>query len=117
MMTEALVPFVAARFKLLGDPVRLSLLATLQDGEMTVTDLARAIRRSQPNVSQHLAALSRAGLVDARREGNHVFYRSADPFVARLCETVCASITSRFQSEAKRLGASTPRLRPARRRA
>jgi len=117
MMTDALIPFAAARFKLLGDPVRLALLATLQEGEKTVTDLARAIRRSQPNVSQHLAALARAGLVEARREGNHVFYRSSDPFVARLCETVCASVTSRFQSEAKRLGASVSPLRPARRRA
>lgn len=116
MMTEAQIPFAAARFKLLGDPVRLSLLATLQSGEKTVTDLARAIRRSQPNVSQHLAALARAGLVGARREGNHVFYRSTDPFVARLCETVCASITSRAQSEARRLGAAAASPRPARRR-
>jgi DNA-binding transcriptional ArsR family regulator len=117
MMTDALIPFAAARFKLLGDSVRLSLLATLQAGEKTVTDLARTIRRSQPNVSQHLAALARAGLVEARREGNHVFYRSTDPFVARLCETVCASITARLQSDAKRLGAPAPRPRPVRRRA
>jgi DNA-binding transcriptional ArsR family regulator len=103
MVTEALIPFVAARFKLLGDPVRLSLLAALQDGERTVTDLARAIRRSQPNVSQHLAALARAGLVSARRDGNHVFYRSADPFVGRLCDTVCTSITTRLRADALRL--------------
>jgi DNA-binding transcriptional ArsR family regulator len=109
MVTEALIPFVAARFKLLGDPVRLSLLAALQDGEKTVTTLARALRRSQPNVSQHLAALSKAGLVEARREGNHVFYRSADPFVARLCDTVCASITTRLRADALRLAPPPPR--------
>jgi len=116
MMTEAQIPFAAARFKLLGDPVRLSLLASLQGGEKSVTDLARATRRSQPNVSQHLSALSRAGLVEARREGNHVFYRSIDPFVARLCETVCASITSWLKTDAKRLAAFAPRPRSARRR-
>jgi DNA-binding transcriptional ArsR family regulator len=109
MLSESLIPFVAARFKLLGDPARLSLLAALQDGERSVTDLARALRRSQPNVSQHLAALARAGLVAARRDGNHVFYRNADPFVARLCDTVCDSIASRFREDALRLGGPPPR--------
>ncbi len=104
MVTEELIPFVAARFKLLGDPARLSLLAALQAGERTVTELARSLGRSQPNVSQHLASLSRAGVVAARRDGNRVFYRNADPFVARLCETVCASITARLRADALRLG-------------
>jgi DNA-binding transcriptional ArsR family regulator len=113
MVTEALIPFVAARFKLLGDPVRLSLLAALQEGEKTVTALARGLRRSQPNVSQHLAALSRAGLVASRREGNHVFYRNADPFVARLCDTVCTSITTRLRADALRFAAPPTRRRKA----
>ena len=116
MVDESLIPYVAARFKLLGDPVRLSLLAALSDGERSVTDLSRAIRRSQPNVSQHLAALAKAGLVAARREGNHVFYRNADPFVARLCDTVCDSITARLRADTERL-AALPRRGLGRRRA
>ncbi|HSB61683.1 MAG TPA: metalloregulator ArsR/SmtB family transcription factor [Vicinamibacteria bacterium] len=94
-----LIPLVAARFKLLGEPGRLAILATLQEGEKTVGDLAEATGRGQPNVSQHLAALSRSGLVDSRRQGQHVIYRIADPYVARICEAVCASLADRARKE------------------
>jgi ArsR family transcriptional regulator len=91
-MESELIPLVAARFKALGDPRRLALLSALQGGERTVSELAEATRRPQPNVSQHLASLSRAGLVDSRREGTRVFYRIADPYVLRICDAVCDSL-------------------------
>jgi DNA-binding transcriptional ArsR family regulator len=103
MIDEALVPLAAARFKALGDPVRLSLLAALQDGEKTVGDLVHAIRRKQPNVSQQLASLQRAGLVASRRDGNRVFYRSVDPLVGRVCDAVCMSLTAGLGREARRM--------------
>lgn len=105
MIDPGMIPMAAARFKALGDPVRLALLAALQEGEKTVGELALATRRNQPNVSQQLASLARAGLVEARRDGNHVFYRSADPFVARICETVCTSLTRQLQDEERRMKA------------
>jgi ArsR family transcriptional regulator len=105
MIEPGMIPMAAARFKALGDPVRLALLAALQDGEKSVGELALAMRRSQPNVSQQLASLARAGLVESRRDGNHVFYRSSDPLVARICETVCTSLTRRLRDEEVRLKA------------
>jgi len=94
-----LIPLVAARFKLLGEPGRLAILAALQEGEKSVGELVEATGRGQPNVSQHLAALSRSGLVDSRREGQHVIYRIADPYVARICEAVCAGLADRARKE------------------
>jgi DNA-binding transcriptional ArsR family regulator len=89
MLAPALIPVVAARFKALSDPGRLAILAALQDGERSVSELVEATGRSQPNVSQQLAGLARAGFVACRREGTFAYYRSADPYVARICRAVC----------------------------
>jgi len=100
-MEGDLIPLVAARFKALSDPRRLALLSALQGGERTVTELAETTQRPQPNVSQHLASLTRAGLVDSRREGTRVFYRIADPYVLRICDAVCDSLGAREQADEK----------------
>lgn len=92
MIDAELIPLVAARFRALADEARLGLLSALQRGEKSVGELARQTGRSQPNVSQHLASLTHAGLVGARREGTRVFYRIADPTVMRICDAVCDSL-------------------------
>jgi ArsR family transcriptional regulator len=104
MFQDELIPLVAARFKALGDPGRLALLSALAGGERTVTELAETTDRPQPNVSQHLASLSRAGLVESRREGTRVYYRIADPYVLRICDAVCDSLTEGARAERKKRG-------------
>jgi DNA-binding transcriptional ArsR family regulator len=94
-----LIPQVAARFKALADEGRLALLSALQRGEKSVGELAEATHRSQPNVSQHLASLTHAGLVEARRDGTRIFYRIADPTVLRICDAVCDSLAGRGRGE------------------
>jgi ArsR family transcriptional regulator len=94
-----LIPLVAARFKALSDEGRLSLLSALQRGEKSVGELADATGRPQPNVSQHLASLTHAGLVEARRDGTRIFYRIADPTVLRICDVVCNSLVARAREE------------------
>ena len=101
MIDPALIPAVAARFKVLGVPARLAILSAMQSGEKSVGDLVAATGRSQPNVSQHLAALAQARFVAMRREGNRVFYRVADPFLARICDAVCESLAQRVREEQK----------------
>ena len=100
MMDPEQVPAVAARFKALSDPGRLLLLAELHGGEKSVGELVERTGRSQPNVSQHLANLTHAGLVGCRREGNRAIYRITDPHLARICDAVCASLQD--QRKAKR---------------
>ncbi len=65
-------------FSALADPSRRGILESLTRGEAAVKDLTARFDISQPAVSQHLAALKRAGLVDSRREGRHVYYK-VDP--------------------------------------
>ena len=62
-------------FQALADPSRRAIFESLTRGEAAVKDLTARFAISQPAVSQHLATLKDAGLVNARREGRSVFYR------------------------------------------
>jgi DNA-binding transcriptional ArsR family regulator len=62
-------------FQALADPSRRAIFKSLMRGETAVKDLTARFDISQPAVSQHLATLRDAGLVDARREGRRVYYR------------------------------------------
>jgi len=66
-----------AVFYALGDPSRRAIFERLTAGEAAVKDLAARLPISQPAVSQHLAELRRAGLVNQRRDGRMVYYRIA----------------------------------------
>jgi DNA-binding transcriptional ArsR family regulator len=67
---------VAASFKLLADETRLRVLSLLiRHGELNVRTLCEQLDQSQPAVSHHLALLRDAGLIRARRDGKHNFYR------------------------------------------
>ena len=62
-------------FQALADPSRRAIFESLTRGEAPVKELTARFAISQPAVSQHLATLREAGLVDARREGRLVYYR------------------------------------------
>jgi len=62
-------------FQALADPSRRAIFKALMRGEAAVKDLTARFDISQPAVSQHLAALKDAGLVNGRRAGRCVFYR------------------------------------------
>ena len=62
-------------FQALADPTRRAIFESLTHGEASVKDLTARFEVSQPAVSQHLACLKEAGLVNGRREGRRVFYR------------------------------------------
>ncbi len=99
MSLEAL-QLVAARFKVLSDPMRLRILQLLQDGEQSVTTITESVESTQPNVSKHLKIMQEAGLVARRQEGNSVYYSISDPTVFDLCEVVCSSLQERFSAHA-----------------
>lgn len=60
---------------MLSDGTRLTLLWCLLDREMSVGELAGVVGKSPASVSQHLAKLRLARLVQTRREGNTIHYR------------------------------------------
>lgn len=68
-------------FRAIGEETRLRIMALLQRGELTVTEITQILGQSQPRVSRHLKILTEAGLVDKFREGSWMFYRVAGPAV------------------------------------
>ncbi len=67
---------LAARFKALADPARVSILNRLAvDGECCVCEFDN-LELSQPTVSHHLKVLREAGLIEiARKSGTWTYYR------------------------------------------
>ncbi|MQM25561.1 ArsR/SmtB family transcription factor [Glycomyces albidus] len=74
----------AGVFALMADQTRLHLLWVLAEGEADVTALAAATGAARTAVSQHLAKLRLAGLVQARREGRRAVYSMTDGHLRRL---------------------------------
>jgi DNA-binding transcriptional ArsR family regulator len=74
--------------KSMSHPSRLMVLCYLMDGERPVSALNDAIPLSQSALSQHLAGLRRAGLVDTRRESQTIHYRLKSKAVSRILEAL-----------------------------
>jgi DNA-binding transcriptional ArsR family regulator len=110
MLTPAALGLIAARFKVLAEPLRLRMLIALSDGELSVTEIAEAVEASQPNISKHLKMLQDAGLVTRRQEGNTAYCSVADESVFELCDVVCSSLRKRLAMQAG-VFANAPRAR------
>ena len=98
-LTEEALELIAARFRVLAEPMRLKILNTLGEDEMSVTELVDATAAGQANVSKHLAMLADARLVARRKEGLNVYYRVADETVFDLCDAVCSSLGDRLAAQ------------------
>ena len=79
-------------FRAMAAPMRLKIISSLCNGEKNVTQLLEEIETTQPNMSQHLNTLYRAGVIGRRREGVQIFYRLVNDRVVTLCRAVCTQI-------------------------
>lgn len=84
----------AELFKVLGDPTRLSMLATLRQSSepICICDFTAAYDLSQPTVSHHMGKLKAAGLVEAHKEGIWVFYRVVREPPAKVARILAAAL-------------------------
>jgi ArsR family transcriptional regulator len=83
---------IAARFKMLGEPMRLKILQAVCKQPRTVNDIVTATGSTQANVSKHLALLAAAGILERERDGQCVFYGVKDRLAMKMCELVRAQI-------------------------
>jgi len=74
--------------KILANKNRLMILCSLQDGEMSVSELNEAVPLAQSALSQHLAALRKAQIVATRRESQTIYYRVVDENVVSILATL-----------------------------
>lgn len=97
-LSDDVVELIARRFRIMADPTRIKLLDHLRNGEASVKELTEAVGSTPQNVSKHLSALTDAGIVGRRKEGNSSRYRVVDEGVYRLCEDVCGSVERQLTS-------------------
>ena len=72
------------RIAAFGDPVRRAIIEILADGPRSVGDIAERLPVTRPAVSQHLRALSDAGLVTHESVGTRNLYRIDPERVAEV---------------------------------
>lgn len=73
-----LLEHIATRFKLMGEPMRLKILAALRNEEKCVKELVEETGTGQANISKHLSLLALNGILERRKQGLHVYYYIAD---------------------------------------
>lgn len=76
--------------KTLGHTDRLRIIAILDRGELTVTELVQTLELSQPRITQYIKSLEAADIVERLREGSWVFSRlkRSNAHVHELVQTV-----------------------------
>lgn len=107
---ERLYELQAAVCQALANPWRLRLVEALGEGEATVSRLAERLGISRSRASQHLGILRERGLVEARRQGGHVFYRLTHPNIPYACRLMREVLLERLEraGELSRLGRGEP---------
>jgi len=80
-------------FRALCEPARLELISVLvRLGRSDVTTIAREMTQDRSVVSRHLQVLERAGIVQSRREGRHVFHELDGPAVAAKLDRIARDV-------------------------
>lgn len=83
------IQLAAEMLKLLGNPVRLSIVELLErEQELSVSAVVEKLGQPQPTVSQYLNQLRRHGLLAARRAHGQVLYSLAEPQLSRLLDCI-----------------------------
>ena len=95
-MTETTFPSLITRdedierasrsLKAMSHPLRLKILCTLGDKEISVQDIVEHVGTSQSNISQHLAILRDKGILFSRKDANRVYYKVGDSRTLRLID-------------------------------
>lgn len=110
--SRALAEAATEKLRVYAQPQRLMILSLLLAGENTVGEIDAATGIGQPALSQQLAELRRAGMVQTRRVAKQVFYALADDKIA-LCVRSLEAILGDHDNPAVALGAVLGPLPPS----
>jgi len=85
--------------KVFSHPLRLQILNTLRDKEMSVSEVADRLRVAIGNLSQHLNMMKHRRVVLTRKDGNIVYYRLANPKVLAAFDLIREILFEQMQRE------------------
>ena len=90
--SEEVFEKAAEVFRVMSAPMRLRIISALCSAEKNVGELLQSIDTTQPNMSQHLHTLHRAGILGRRREGVQIYYRIINESVVGMCRAMCTQL-------------------------
>ena len=94
LQSDQVLKRAADLFRLMSAPMRLKIISALCQSEKNVTELLACVATTQPNMSQHLKTLYKAGILGKRRDGVQIYYHIANPHVTALCRAVCSQVAT-----------------------
>ena len=80
--------------KAMSHPLRLKILCTLGEDEVSVQEIVENVGTSQSNISQHLAILRDKDILSTRKDANRVYYKIGDPRLLQLISMMRAVFCS-----------------------
>jgi DNA-binding transcriptional ArsR family regulator len=86
----------------LANPVRLQILELISGGEKTSAQLLAALGIPKANMSQHIAVLKDAGIIQARKEGLYQFLTLALPKIKDACNIVKSVLLEKIEQDERR---------------
>jgi len=85
--------------KVFSHPLRLQILNTLRDKEMSVSDMAARLRVPIGNLSQHLNMMKQRRVLVTRKDGNVVYYRMGNPKILAAFDLIREILFDQMQRE------------------
>lgn len=94
---DADIARTARALAVMAHPIRLRILLTLGEDEVSVLNIARTLGIAPGCASKHLTVLHRGGVVATRRDAARVYYRVANVCILQVIVTLCLLQDSRAQ--------------------
>ena len=95
MIHDGEIERASRSLKAMSHPLRLKILCTLGDREVSVQDIVEQVGTSQSNISQHLAILREKSILASRKDANRVYYKVGDArtlkLISMMREVFCTS--------------------------
>ena len=87
--------------KVFSHPLRLQILNTLRDKEMSVSDMADLLRVAIGNLSQHLNMMKQRRVLITRKDGNVVYYQLGNPKILAAFDLIREILFEQMQREGR----------------
>lgn len=76
----------------IGNEARYRIIQSLSKGSKTVNELVKAVKMSQPAISQHLKTLKSYNLVVSKRSGKEIYYDINSAYTLNLLRNLVKDI-------------------------
>lgn len=110
---KELYQYHALMCQVFSHPIRLEILDTLREKDMSVSELSHQLGVGMANLSQHLAMMRERGIMQTRKEGNVVYYRVANPKMLLAFDILREVLLERMDQEGALARGVTKALSPS----